>query len=279
MSLKELLKVGEQAEPQADSGAVGEQLTPAEDDAGKRRIGGKTTMPIYERPVWQLMRDDMVEDLEIKKGDIFSRKAVLAWFDEHYPKIKSNGVSQQLRRLSTNARSRVNHTIKPEDHDVFFQVDGSNFRLYDPESDPLPIYPGPKQPKRVAALDEITDEALRKRIEPLFRLPSLPLDTIVREASVVLEHRLRAVVGANSSLTGVNLVEAVLNKEKGALIFSSHPAEQDGVRMLYRGAMQFIRNPPMHKLMEYSEDTARLLIRLIDSLLQLLSEGEPRQVE
>ena len=102
-------------------------------------------MPIYEKPAWQLMRDDMVEALEIKKGDVFSREEVLTWFDKHYPDIKSSTVSQQLRRLSTNARSRVNHTIKPEDHDVFFQVDGSRFRLYDPENDPIPIYPDSKQ--------------------------------------------------------------------------------------------------------------------------------------
>jgi len=235
-------------------------------------------MMIYDKPTWQLMYD-MVEDLGLEKGEILSKDQVVAWFAEHYPKIERSTISAHLTRLSTNAPSRVYYHAKPGDDDLFFKVDKIRFRLYDPESDPLPIYPGPKQPKRVAALDEITDEALRKRIEPLFRLPSLPLDTIVREASVVLEHRLRAVVGANSSLTGANLVEAVLNKENGALIFSSHPAEQDGVRMLYRGAMQFIRNPPMHKLMEYSEDTARLLIRLIDSLLQLLSEGEPRQVE
>ncbi|MBN1935729.1 MAG: hypothetical protein JW934_13760 [Anaerolineae bacterium] len=61
------------------------------------------------------------------------------------------------------------------------------------------------------------------------------------------------------------------------LIFSSHSGEQDGVRVLYRGAMQFIRNPPMHKLIEYPENTARLLIRLVDSLLQLLSEAKLRQ--
>jgi hypothetical protein len=58
------------------------------------------------------------------------------------------------------------------------------------------------------------------------------------------------------------------------LSFSSHPGEQEGVRMLYRGAMQFIRNPPMHRPIGYAEDTARLLIRLIDSLLRLLDEGK-----
>jgi len=127
-----------------------------------------------------------------------------------------------------------------------------------------------------SALGEISDEILRKRIGALLESP---LDTMIREAGVVLEDRLRAVGEAGSDLEGVRLVDALLIPEKGKLVFSSHPGEQEGVRMLYRGAMQFIRNPPMHKLIEYPEDTARLLIRLIDSLLQLLSEGEPRQVE
>jgi len=45
---------------------------------------------------------------------------------------------------------------------------------------------------------------------------------------------------------------------------------------LERGALQFIRNPPMHKLVEYTDETTVHLVRLIDSLLQLLSEGVPR---
>lgn len=136
-----------------------------------------------------------------------------------------------------------------------------------------------KLDKSSSILNEITDDILKRRVEPLFGLASLPLDTVVREAGVVLEDRLRAVTGTDSSLEGVKLVDAILTPQKGRLIFSLHPGEQDGVRMLYRGAMQFIRNPPMHKLIEYPEDTVRLFIRLIDSLLQLLSEAELRQVE
>ena len=113
-----------------------------------------------------------------------------------------------------------------------------------------------------SALREITDEVLKKRIGTLLKSP---LDTMIREAGVVLEDRLRAIGEAGSDLEGVKLVDALLNPEKGKLVFSSHPGEQDGVRMLYRGAMQFIRNPPMHKLVEYPENTARLLIRLVDS--------------
>jgi hypothetical protein len=125
-----------------------------------------------------------------------------------------------------------------------------------------------------SALSEITDEILKKRIGTLL---DSPLDTMIREAGVVLEDRLREVGKAGYDLEGVKLVDALLSPKKGTLVFSSHSGEQDGVRMLYRGAMQFIRNPPMHKLIEYPENTARLLIRLVDSLLQLLSEAELRQ--
>lgn len=125
-----------------------------------------------------------------------------------------------------------------------------------------------------SALREITDEVLKKRIGTLLESP---IDTMIREAGVVLEDRLRAKGEAGSDLEGVRLVDAILNPKKGKMVFSSHSGEQDGVRMLYRGAMQFIRNPPMHKLIEYPENTARLLIRLVDSLLQLLSEAELRQ--
>jgi len=121
-------------------------------------------------------------------------------------------------------------------------------------------------------LDEITDEVLKQRVS---RLRTAPLDTLMREAGVILEDRLRRIAGdSGRGLYGVKLVEHVLQGDGAKLVFSTHSGEQFGVLQLYRGAMQFIRNPPMHKLMDYPESTARLLIRLIDSLLQLLSEGE-----
>lgn len=284
-------------------------------------------MPIYEKPVWKLMYD-MVEDLEIRRGEVFSKEQALAWFGEHYPKIKRSTVSAHLIRLSINAPGRVHHRPKPEVDDLFFKIDAQHFRLYDPESDPAPIYGAPERsgrPGRAAgaepslanevlavverherswrerleaseerikeldqenerlhrelergrsALEEVSDEVLKRRLS---RLRSAPLDTVMREAGVVLEDRLRAAGGVDSSLHGVGLVDAVLGLEKGSLVFSSHRGEQEGVMMLYRGAMQFLRNPPMHKLIQYPESTARLFPRLIDSLLQLLSELEPRR--
>jgi hypothetical protein len=131
--------------------------------------------------------------------------------------------------------------------------------------------------KGTSILDDVTDETLKKR---LANLGAAPLDTLIREAGVVLEDRLRHIAGASgASLHGVALVDAVLSADKGNLIFSEHSGEQQGILMLYRGAMQFIRNPPMHNLIEYQASRAQLLIRLVDSLLRLLAEADAQQAD
>ncbi len=108
-------------------------------------------------------------------------------------------------------------------------------------------------------------------------LSTAPLDTIIRESGVVLEDRLREIGGVlNRSLVGVRLVDAVFSPGEGTMTLSDHDGEQEGVRMLYRGAIQFIRNPPMHRLIEYPEETAKVLVRMIDSLLLLMEEGKPK---
>ena len=57
-------------------------------------------------------------------------------------------------------------------------------------------------------LDEIDDEVLRERLS---RLGSAPLDTMIRDAGVILEDRLRAVGGFDSTRHGTDLVDGVLN--------------------------------------------------------------------
>jgi len=94
---------------------------------------------IYDKPVWRLMWE-MVEDMGLEKGEVISKGQVLAWFAERYPKIKKSTIMAHLIRMSTNAPSRVHYHGKPGDDDLFFQIDGSHFRLYDPETDPPPIH-------------------------------------------------------------------------------------------------------------------------------------------
>jgi hypothetical protein len=107
-------------------------------------------MALYEKPVRQLIRD-MVTEFGLKKGEVFSRERVVTWFSKHYPRIKKGTISAHLTLLTTNAPSRVHHNVRAGD-DLFYQVSSSNFRLYDPDSDPSPIYSGqPKQALEAAA--------------------------------------------------------------------------------------------------------------------------------
>lgn len=120
---------------------------------------------------------------------------------------------------------------------------------------------------------EILNQALRERFTRLGY--NAPLDTFIRESGVVLEHYLRQTAkDEDKAKFGVRLVDSVLKPSEATLRFSDHDGEQDGVWQLYRGAMQFIRNPPMHKLIDYDKDRVHALIRLMDGLLQLLAETQ-----
>jgi hypothetical protein len=118
-------------------------------------------------------------------------------------------------------------------------------------------------------LNEIRHPELRTRLE---KLTSAPLDTVMREAGVVFEHHFRNKVDPNSTKHGVDLIADAL-KPGGKLVFSSHSGEQAGVMYLYQGAMQFIRNPPMHKIIDYPESMAQQFLRLIDALMTLLDHA------
>jgi hypothetical protein len=83
----------------------------------------------------------MVEDLGIQKGDVLERDAAQSWFKKNYPLVKPSTVSAHFLKLSTNATSRIHYSVDPKGHDDFlYQIDGKKFRLYDPASDPEPIY-------------------------------------------------------------------------------------------------------------------------------------------
>lgn len=86
------------------------------------------------------MKEGMSAALAHAEGTVFSKQQAIDWFAKNYPKIKTGTVTAHLIRLSTNAPSRTHYSAKPVEDDVFFQVDGSHFRLYQPAQDPAPIY-------------------------------------------------------------------------------------------------------------------------------------------
>jgi uncharacterized protein (TIGR02391 family) len=126
----------------------------------------------------------------------------------------------------------------------------------------------------------IVDEELRNDCAELLENRKYYIDAI-RRASVVLEQRLRkAVEGTEVEKLqyGVSLVRYALAKDTGKLVISDIPNEQDGVFQLFNGAFTFVRNPPAHKKVQYTELEAWQTINLIDYLLLLLRQAKPREI-
>lgn len=110
-------------------------------------------MAIYSRPTWALMKE-MALELASTPNAIFSKQQAVSWFAKNYPKIKTGTVTAHLIRLSTNASTRTHYNAKPGQDDVFFQLDGNHFRLYDSAQDPSPIYTAGESQARKEEIDE-----------------------------------------------------------------------------------------------------------------------------
>lgn len=120
-------------------------------------------MPKYDKPV-RLLLKDFVTKHSIVTGQIISRDQVISWFRENYPKIKLGTISAHFLKMSTNAPSRIHYSVSliGED-DLFYQIDGSHFRLYEKEKDPPPIYVKPLieiDNVRQAVLSDVIDEEI-----------------------------------------------------------------------------------------------------------------------
>jgi hypothetical protein len=111
------------------------------------------------KPV-RLLIPDMVKDMGINPGDMFSREQALQWFKGHYPNIKEGTVSAHLIRFSTNTPTRLHYSVKSDgSEDLLFKVDGRHFRLYEPRKDPVPITDSNPKPEGVSADRQTEDES------------------------------------------------------------------------------------------------------------------------
>lgn len=116
-------------------------------------------MPTSNSPktIRLLMREEMAPALAGQPGQSFTRRQAIDWFALQYPQYKSSAVQAHLYRLSTNAPVRLNYKPKLHEDDVFFKLDASHFRLYDPKHDPAPIHEATAKIKEEIETDEETD--------------------------------------------------------------------------------------------------------------------------
>lgn len=118
-------------------------------------------MALYDKPVRLLFRD-MVTDLGLQPGDTFSRQDSISWFKENYPLVKTGTITAHLIRLSTNAPSRHHYGAKPVEDDLFYQIDGNKFRLFEPQSDPAPIYVSDNAASDVEDIEDVESNAAER---------------------------------------------------------------------------------------------------------------------
>jgi uncharacterized protein (TIGR02391 family) len=121
----------------------------------------------------------------------------------------------------------------------------------------------------------IRDTQLRDRVEGLLA-EERNYDRAVREASVVLEDRVRTKSGL-AGLHGVDLMSAAFKEETGALIVSDNSAEQAGVHMAFRGMVAWVRNSFGHRLIDATaQGDAMRIVAFIDWLLEEVGRARLR---
>jgi endonuclease len=93
---------------------------------------------IYDKPTRVLLKD-MIKDMGVKPGQVFTRTRAVEWFATHYPKLQSTSIRAHLVQALTNDRSRLHHPSTNETDDLLFRVAPGQYRLYERDKDPAPI--------------------------------------------------------------------------------------------------------------------------------------------
>ncbi len=122
-------------------------------------------MSIYDRPTKELMKEFAKEKLS--KGQVFSKTDAAQWFSNHYPNIKTTTVRMHVDGMSVNSTNRQHHpSIKPgSGHDLFFKVGRGDYRLWDLESDPQPLYKADIEKSKPAIANDDVEEFVEEDFE------------------------------------------------------------------------------------------------------------------
>jgi hypothetical protein len=140
----------------------------------------------------------------------------------------------------------------------------------------------PKGPLVVMRV-ELLDSELRHRCGDLYeKFASDPthqdrFDTVLRDATVVIESRIRQDSALPGSLAGEKLLAKALACDTGEMILSSDENERKAVHLLFLGFFGLVRNSVNHRLVpNYTKERAAQVLGLADYLLFLLSRAQRR---
>lgn len=127
---------------------------------------------------------------------------------------------------------------------------------------------------------EILDHELRARCLDLFNQfqesgQADRNDTVVAEASRILENRLRKVLGADDGKSAKQLVSDAFNAKSPRLVVSNVPSEQESAQLLFLGTFGFIRNSVQHKLLvDMPAERVLQILGWTDYLLSVIDQSQ-----
>jgi hypothetical protein len=101
------------------------------------------------------------------------------------------------------------------------------------------------------------------------------LDTVIREATIILENRIRNLSNAPNSKFGVDLASFAFGGQNPQIRISELTAEQEAAHLLYRGIFGFIRNSSHHNLIiNFDSNRVLQIIAFIDYLIYLAENAK-----
>lgn len=114
--------------------------------------------------------------------------------------------------------------------------------------------------------DKIVDKCIHKK----------DAEDILTSAFRILEERIREKIGASPERHGIDLINEAFHYETGKLVFGETEAEREGLFLLFRSSFLFLRNPPSHRFVQYSEFEIFEMVCLVNLLLDILDKSQVR---
>jgi len=130
-------------------------------------------------------------------------------------------------------------------------------------------------PVRAAVDTLLSDTELRKRCSDLLKGRG-PYDRAVREATTILDHRLKKLGGITAYMNPADVVGKVLSPDlnKAIVKVSTAAAEQEGMFNICRGLTLAFRGPLHHTLKDHmTRPEALKFCGFVDTLLGVFTEA------
>ena len=177
------------------------------------------------------------------------------------------GTATAQRRLDPHIQEQVRSSLPT----VF-----ANSRQKASSDKAAPRRPTKSQAPIALAIDYLlSDQELRSRCKDLLR-STRHFDRVFREATTVLETRIRSLSGITQPMKPADLASKAISTDpaQAILVFSEDRSEQEGFHGICKGTVLGFRNPLHHQLNEkVTQQDALKFCAFVDMLLDLLAKA------